>query len=142
MRKTTSYAIAFLLASLFILSALPAMGAGTDSQVTLVFKNTTAKDADASATLGDSSRNWDVNVPANDSSDIKASVKAPQSGYGDYEFYIATSIDGQPYKDCYLDFSNTSDGSIVHPEFNDCKFGGQATLRVDGKTLTATFIIK
>lgn len=139
---STSVVFALLLA---FLSASPAMASDSAANVKLVFKNTTDKSVVASANLADSSRNWQVNVDPNSSNTIKFSVNAPAKGYGDFEVYISSSMSGQPYKDCYLDFGTKAQGGdvlVVHPELNDCKFGSEARLTASGNTVQVEFKIK
>ncbi len=142
-KPTSTYAVTLLLAALFILSALPAMGAGITSEVIFTFKNTMRhKWVDAEVIREDISRDWQVEVPPNSSLDIKTSVKAPKSGYANYLFYIGTVVDRQESKGCYLRVSNTNDGTIVHHETSDCQFGPQATFIVEEKMIKGIFTVE
>ncbi len=154
MRKSSSYAIGFLLASLFILSALPAMADDKYSEITLTFTNKIDKRATAGAALlGNDNNNVPakaVTMPPNGSGNIHLPARAPASrmmGGGsddlyDYTLSVAVGYSpGQVYKDCEIKFSNDTDANIFNAEFVRCQFGDQATLQVQGTTLKATFII-
>ncbi len=151
MRKPSSYAVAFLLASLFILSALPAMGADKYSKVTLTFKNMSDREAYANVSVqgGDgNNRGWDWRVPPNGGSrHIDVHAKAPDfnTPEGLYNYLIQLSyshtIGPRDVKYCFLKFANDTEADILGARFTECNIPNQATLQVQGTTLKSTITI-